>query len=82
MTTTYHLHLEISGALRLSPRAFRRTWEGVVKNAEGRTLTCQEFYAHLLSLDAQGHKLMRMDSACDGFDPFEKGCPGHPGKPE
>lgn len=27
---------------------------------------------------ALGHKLLPCSSECEGFDPFGKGCPGHP----
>lgn len=77
MKTTWHLQLDISGALKVPLRDFRRQWKGCVKDGQGRTLSPEEFRDYLRLQQNKGHKLEPMSSECEGFDPFEKGCPGH-----
>lgn len=70
--------MSIQGTLNQHPRDFQQAFQGVVTNDEGQVVSPDEFRRELLSLQAKGHKLFPMASDCEGFDPFEKGCPGHP----
>lgn len=78
MDTTYHLQLNIEGALAVPIRTFRRQWKGCVIGDDGQLLTPDAFRAHLHRQQAKGHKLEPCSRECVGFDPFGKGCPGHP----
>jgi hypothetical protein len=50
----------------------------ILQDDNGDLLTDQQARIHLHNLQIQGHKKMCCSSDCEGFDPFEKGCPGHP----
>ena len=49
-----------------------------MSDEDGRTLSDAEARLHIHNLQAQGHKLMCCSNECEGFDPFEHGCPSHP----
>lgn len=51
------------------------TW---LEHDDGRAMTDGEARVYLHNLQCEGHKLMPTTDRCEGFDPFEKGCPGHP----
>lgn len=74
MKTKYHLRLDIRGALlNWDMRMFR----GMFKADDGRTMEPQE--AKLLPMDElqKGNNYIPYGD-CEGFDPKENGCPGHP----
>jgi hypothetical protein len=50
----------------------------ILQDDNGDLLTDQQARIHLHNLQIKGHKKMCCSSDCEGFDPFEKGCPGHP----
>ena len=77
MKTSHHMCLDISGALRVPLKEFRSQWKGCVRDNDGKSLTPDEFRKYLQLQQSKGHKLESMSSECVGFDPFEKGCPGH-----
>ena len=58
-------------------RHYRRKKINILVNDDGRTITDKEARAYLAECQAKGYKLIPRDG-CDGFDPFDKGCPGHP----
>ena len=70
MTTHIHMQVCIEGALR------NRSFSGYTDDS-GRSLTRKQARQGLLLLQAKGHKYMPLGE-CPGFDPFGKGCPGHP----
>ena len=78
MKTRHHLQMSIAGALNQHPRDFHQSFKGVVTDDDGRVVSPETFRNELLRLQAKGHTLFPMASECEGFDPFEKGCPGHP----
>lgn len=78
MKTKHHMRLDIAGALAIPLRDFRRQFKGCVRDDDGQPMTPDQFRAYLLAQQAKGHKYEAMSSDCVGFDPFEKGCPGHP----
>jgi hypothetical protein len=50
----------------------------IIEDDNGRTLSDKEARTEIARLQALGHKLMSCSNECEGFDPFGKGCPGHP----
>lgn len=74
-TIRHHSALSIEGALKYFKR---KSMSGLIQHDDGTPLTDKEARLYLHNLQAQGHKLMCCSSECEGFDPFEKGCPGHP----
>ncbi len=49
----------------------------IMQDDDGRTLSDAEARIHIHNLQVQGHKYMCCSANCEGFDPFDKGCPGH-----
>lgn len=75
MRTIHHMSINIEGMLR---QYKRKSMAGIMEEDDGTPLTDQQARIHLHNLQVDGHKLMCISSECEGFDPFEKGCPGHP----
>lgn len=71
----HHMSVNIEGMLR---HYKKKSMAGLLVEDDGIELTDQQARIHLHNLQVQGHKLMCMSSECEGFDPFDKGCPGHP----
>lgn len=69
----HHMSVNLEGLLR----NYKRKKINIMQDDNGRTLSDAEARLHIHNLIAQGHKLMSCSSNCEGFDPFEKGCPGH-----
>lgn len=67
-----HMSANIEGMLR---NFKRKSMKGLIED-NGRLLSDKEARAELQRLQSLGHKLMPCGD-CEGFDPFEKGCPGH-----
>ena len=59
-------------------RNYKRKKINIIQDDDGRELSDAEARLHIHNLQMQGHKLMCCSSNCEGFEPFEKGCPGHP----
>lgn len=74
MKTNHHMSVNLEGLLR----NFKGRKINIIQDDNGRTLTDQQARIHIHNLQIQGHKLMCCSSECFGFDPFDKGCPGHP----
>jgi hypothetical protein len=73
MTTTYHLCISLTGALR----SWRDSdYIGCCTDADGRTMEPWEVKAYFLACVSEGKKVIPMDSSCDNFD-FQEGCLGH-----
>lgn len=68
------MSVDIQGMLN----AHKRRKITIMEDDNGNRLTDQQARIHLHNLQIQGHKLMSCSPDCLGFDPFEKGCPGHP----
>ena len=49
-----------------------------IEDDNGRMMSDAEARAEIAKLQAKGHKLIPSSDDCEGFDPFGKGCPGHP----
>ena len=75
-TTTHHMSINIEGMLR--------NYEGrkinFFEDDDGSKLSDAKARAEIAKLQELGHKLIPMGDECKGFDPFGKGCPGHPVK--
>lgn len=71
---THHMSVNLEGLLR----NYKRKKINIMTDDNGRELSDAEARLHIHNLMAQGHKLMCCSNNCEGFDPFEKGCPGHP----
>lgn len=48
-----------------------------MEHDDGRPMTDREARAYIAECQAKGWKLLPTGD-CEGFDPFGKGCPGHP----
>ena len=72
--TIHHMSVNLKGLLR----NYKGKKINIMQDDNGRVLSDAEARLHILNLMVQGHKLMSCSNDCEGFDPFEKGCPGHP----
>ncbi len=68
-----HMRLDIRGALL---NWENRMFENMFKTNDGRTMTGREAKLQLMDELAKGHNYIPYGD-CPGFDPVEKGCPGH-----
>lgn len=68
-----HMRANIAGMLRLYKG---RKMDGLIED-NGRPLTDKQARKHLAECLAKGWKYIPCGD-CEGFDHFEKGCPGHP----
>lgn len=75
-TVKHHMAVNLEGLLR----NFKGRKINILSDDNGRQLTDKEAREHIAGLQLLGHKLMCCSSDCDGFDPFDGGCPGHPKK--
>lgn len=73
MTTSYHMCLDVRGALH---NWTDRQMRGVFQHDDGREMTVREAKNALMDEIAKGHKVIPC-SPCDNFD-YQKGCLGHP----
>ena len=73
MKTLRHMAVNIQGLLN----AYKGRKIDIMEDDDGVKLTDQQARIHLHNLQIEGHKYMACGK-CEGFDPFEKGCPGHP----
>lgn len=75
---TIHLRIDIRGMLwdAIDPQQL----EGLFTDDGGRALSPREAFDALLDSVQKGHRYIKCGD-CDGFDPFEKGCLGHPNEP-
>lgn len=73
MMTTKHMSVNIEGLLR----NYDRKRINFLEDDNGRRLSDSEARDEIARLQALGHKLIPCGE-CEGFDPFDKGCPGHP----
>jgi hypothetical protein len=73
MRVDRHMAVNIQGLLA----AYKGRKIGIIEDDNGNRLTDQQARIELSNLLSKGYKYMPC-STCDGFDPFEKGCPGHP----
>lgn len=74
MKKKIHMSANIDGLLR----NYKGRKINFIEDDSGRTMTDKEARAELDRLKKLGHKLIPTTSECEGFDPFGKGCPGHP----
>lgn len=58
---------------------YKRKKINLMSDEKGNQLSDSEARAEIARRLALGHKLMCCagDDACEGYDPFEKGCPWH-----
>lgn len=74
MKTKHHSAVNLKGLLR----NYKGRKINIMQDDNGRTMSDAEARFHIDSLINKGHKLMCCSNECEGFDPFENGCPGHP----
>lgn len=67
------MSVNIEGLLR----QFKNKKITFMEDDEGNRLSDLEARTEIMKLVVKGHKLLP-SSNCEGFDPFGKGCPGHP----
>ncbi|GAA4338566.1 hypothetical protein GCM10023149_48620 [Mucilaginibacter gynuensis] len=72
MKTKRHMAVNIQGLLN----AYKGKKIDVMTDDDGNFVSDQKARIHLHNLQIQGHKYMPC-AKCEGFDPFEHGCPGH-----
>jgi hypothetical protein len=73
MKNMRHMAVNIQGLLN----AYKGRKIDIIEDDNGNILSDQKARIELHNLQIQGHKYMPC-STCEGFDPFEHGCPGHP----
>jgi len=71
MKTIRHMSCNIEGLLI----NYKRKKINFLEDDNGRVLSDKEARQEIAKLQALGHKLI---GNCEGFDPFDGGCPGHP----
>jgi len=76
MTTTYHLCVDVKGALLAPPSEQRRVYDTLLRDGKP-CANVEEYRSALADLLADGIKVLPMGKPCDGFS-YEDGCPGHP----
>lgn len=69
----HHVRLDIRGALL---NWEDRMFDKMFKNDDGSTMSWREAKLKLMDELAAGRNYIPYGS-CEGFDPVEKGCPGH-----
>lgn len=74
MKTRVHFSINIEGMLR----NHKRKKINYMLHEDGTPMTDREAREYLQQCLAKGWKLIPSTDACEGFDHFEKGCPGHP----
>ena len=72
--TRYHMAVNIEGLLR---NYKNRNMNGLLLDDNGKRLSDTEARAYLNDCLSKGIKLITSQE-CEGFDPYENGCPGHP----
>lgn len=75
MRIKHHMSVNIQGLLD----NYKGKKINIFNDDNGKQLSDAEARAEIAKLQGLGHKLICCSgSECEGFDPFEKGCPGHP----
>lgn len=74
VATKFHMRLDIRGALM---NWENRMFEGMFKTDDGKEMHWREAKYQLMEELQKGHNYIPYGD-CPGFDPVEKGCPGHP----
>jgi hypothetical protein len=74
MKVKHHMAINIEGMLRYHKRK-KITY---MEDDDGKRLTDQQARVYLYECQLKGWKLIPCSNECEGFDPFGKGCPGHP----
>lgn len=72
---TFHVALSVRGALKNASRC--ELGSLFTKGRNGRRLTADEAKDVLLDHLANGHEVIPLAQACEGFDYAGGGCPGH-----
>ncbi len=77
MTETHHMCLSVRGVLRRERKYHRQCLKWILAD-DGRPFrSVDELLEALMNELANGHEVIPMGAACDGFDYGGKGCPGH-----
>ncbi len=71
--TTMHMSVNLEGVLR----NYKGRKINFFSDDKGKQLTDKQARKAIADLQALGHKKMCCSNDCEGFDPFEHGCPGH-----
>ena len=79
--TFSHFCLSLEGALRWPKRQFDRQFKGCIRDDDGTVMSTAAAREKFQILLSKGIKLIPAGK-CDNFDPYDKGCLGHPVKPE
>lgn len=69
----HHMCMSIEGCLR----NYKGRKIKIFNNDDGSMATDQQARAYLAECQAKGWKVIPMGEACEGFDYFGNGCPGH-----
>ena len=75
MKKMIHMKMNIRGCLLNWSDAEMR---GVFSDDDGSELSPREAKSMLLDELSQGHEVLPLGKACEGFDYSGPGCPGHP----
>jgi hypothetical protein len=73
---SFHVHINIQGALNEPPSTFKRNWDKVFTDGKtGRQLDWKEAREYLKIELLKGHRVIP-SAGCDNFD-YQTGCLGH-----
>jgi hypothetical protein len=75
MSKSFHISVNIQGALNLPYKKFAREYDDVFSDDDGTPIPTKEARKFMKQELKQGHRLIR-SKGCDNFDPI-KGCLGH-----
>lgn len=74
--TTLHMCISVRGMLAWNTTETKRNLKSITKSDGTRYTSIHEFRNALMDELSQGHEVIPMGDACEGFD-YKKGCPGH-----
>lgn len=69
-----HMCINLAGLLRNSGKKKIKIFE----DENGNIISDAEARAYIAECQAKGWRVIPMGEACEGFDYFGSGCPGHP----
>lgn len=72
MRIKHHVSVNIDGILKI----YKRKKITFMQDVTGRFVSDAKARMYLNECKEKGYKYMPNDE-CEGFDPYEKGCPGH-----
>lgn len=73
---TTHMCISVRGMLNWNRAEAKRLMKSITKSDGTRYTSWDELRNELMNELSQGHEVLPMGEACEGFD-YKTGCPGH-----